>query len=85
MAVDAHDAKKSEFSAELNHFIESLCKTNLLREGGSENAEPLKTITLPDSYSFEFESYTDMQELLSLDPIHDVDDAIGWPKQKEDA
>jgi hypothetical protein len=27
--------------------------------------------------------YSDMQELLLLDPIHDVDDA-GWPKPNPD-
>ncbi|MEX1102974.1 MAG: PqqD family protein [Dehalococcoidia bacterium] len=28
--------------------------------------------------------YTDMQELLLLDPIHDVDQAAGWPKARDD-
>lgn len=28
--------------------------------------------------------YTDMQELLLLDPIHDVDQAAGWPKAREE-
>jgi hypothetical protein len=27
-----------------------------------------------------FEKYTDMQDLLTLDPIHDVDTTEGWPK-----
>lgn len=27
--------------------------------------------------------YEDMQELLALDPIHEADDAIGWPKAQE--
>ena len=28
------------------------------------------------------ETYTDMQDLLTLDPIHDVDPQQGWPIQK---
>ena len=28
------------------------------------------------------ETYTDMQDLLALDPIHDVDPQQGWPIQK---
>jgi len=28
------------------------------------------------------ERYTDMQELLLIDPIHDVDET-GWPRRKE--
>jgi hypothetical protein len=31
------------------------------------------------------EVYTDMEELLLLDPIHDVDAASGWPVPKSDA
>jgi hypothetical protein len=30
------------------------------------------------------ESYNDMQDLLLLDPIHDVDD-MGWPQKAPDA
>jgi len=28
------------------------------------------------------EVYTDMQDLLLLDPIHDVDETVGWPSPK---
>jgi Coenzyme PQQ synthesis protein D (PqqD) len=28
------------------------------------------------------QKYTDMEELLALDPIHDVDEAVGWPSTK---
>ena len=27
-----------------------------------------------------FERFTDMQDLLVLDPIHEVDEEAGWPK-----
>ena len=30
------------------------------------------------------ERYTDMQDLVLLDPVHQVDDT-GWPRTKEDA
>lgn len=32
----------------------------------------------------QFECYTDMQDLLLFDPIHDVDTQVGWPKKAED-
>ncbi len=41
----------------------------------------LAPISAGDRPAFEapvLESYSDMQDLLLLDPIHDVDDA-GWP------
>ena len=31
------------------------------------------------------ECYTDMQDLLLFDPIHDVDTQVGWPKKSEDS
>jgi hypothetical protein len=30
--------------------------------------------------SLRFERFNDMQDLLILDPIHEVDDEAGWPK-----
>lgn len=30
-------------------------------------------------------TYTDMQELLLLDPIHEVDDTTGWPHKKDES
>lgn len=31
------------------------------------------------------QKYTDMEELLALDPIHDVDEEQGWPRAKVEA
>ena len=31
-----------------------------------------------------FEKYTDMQELLLADPVHDVQDQVGWPYLKKE-
>ncbi|MEA5578489.1 PqqD family protein [Anabaena sp. UHCC 0451] len=31
------------------------------------------------------QKYSDMQELLMLDPIHEVDEAEGWPQKKEES
>ena len=32
----------------------------------------------------QYECYTDMQDLLLLDPIHDIDTKVGWPKKADD-
>jgi hypothetical protein len=32
-----------------------------------------------------FEVYVDMQTLILLDPVHEVDETKGWPKQPKDA
>jgi hypothetical protein len=45
----------------------------------SSDTNPDKPLFNPPSLN----KYSDMQELLLLDPIHDVDDA-GWPKPNPD-
>ena len=49
-------------------------------------AAPLRPEILPSPGAFEtpaLQKFTDMQELLLLDPIHEVDEA-GWPQKKAD-
>jgi hypothetical protein len=52
--------------------IENVEDTNWLKELDSKFLEP------------QFECYTDMQDLLLFDPIHDVDTQVGWPKKADD-
>jgi hypothetical protein len=58
-------------------FLDELIAEGLLRPRDSDlDAAPdLKAVPGP----LVLEKYTDMQELLLLDPIHDVDDEAGWP------
>ena len=51
---------------------------NLNQELGSNNGHEKALFNAPMLHK-----YSDMQELLLLDPIHDVDDA-GWPKPNPD-
>lgn len=58
-------------------FLAELIAEGLLRPRDSDvDAAPeLQAVPGP----LVLEKYTDMQELLLLDPIHDVDDEAGWP------
>lgn len=52
--------------------------------GANSNMD--STTPNPDKLHFEepiFHKYTDMEDLLLLDPIHDVDET-GWPKPHQD-
>jgi hypothetical protein len=51
---------------------------DLTQEGPSNNNHEKLSFNPPSLHK-----YSDMQELLLLDPIHDVDDA-GWPKPNPD-
>ncbi len=72
--------------AEIEQSVE-LFVTALLRESLIAKAEKSSTVAPPQSETKQpfvvpiLEQYTDMQDLLLLDPIHEVD-AQGWPARK---
>jgi coenzyme PQQ synthesis protein D (PqqD) len=67
-------------------FIAKLLEHDLIRELASDAPVPLfGPPPLPAGTVFAapvLDVYTDMQDLLLLDPIHDVDEAVGWPSPK---
>ena len=81
-SIDASDANKSLFTICLQDFVQTLLAKKLIRLCDTANDKAIDVMVLPDNYSLVCESYTDMQEMLLLDPIHDVDDTLGWPMKK---
>lgn len=64
-----------------------LNSTNELK-GNNPFSTQLQTIPASEKLAFELPSlqkYTDMEELLALDPIHEVDEQMGWPSAKVEA
>ena len=70
-----------ELGTSLQRFVDHLLAEGLIRPssdavargpGGSLAAWPLEALRL--------ECFTDMQDMLTLDPIHEIDDEFGWPK-----
>ena len=50
---------------------------------GTGSIEATQRIGILDpSKDFAIAVYSDMQELLGLDPIHETDEVIGWPEKK---
>jgi Coenzyme PQQ synthesis protein D (PqqD) len=92
--LEAVDALTSHFAtdratlaADLERFARELVAEDLVAE--TDVAEPRGVATLSATGSpYEppvLEKYTDMQELLALDPVHDVEVARGWPAVAEKA
>jgi hypothetical protein len=78
------DLKKETESLEtiISTFITALLDEELLTFA-SASANTLNTpIKIEGDFSLSFERYKDMKELLALDPIHESDEKIGWPKAK---
>ena len=87
-----YKGSRIEIEESVHQFLANLEKENIIsmcREGTEENADPIKaTEGEPNTAKPKFETpvlniYTDVQELLLLDPIHEVDEN-GWPNIKKE-
>jgi hypothetical protein len=78
---ERYDAPSAEISTALEALLAGLAEARLIVADPSlEPAEVSLPATNGVAYSApEIERFTDMQDLLLLDPIHEVDDAAGWP------
>ncbi len=83
-----YDASAEAITESLNSFLSELAKHKLIVEretrsvnGELEAPEANGAALLPFSAPV-LETYSDMQDIFLLDPIHDVDEAKGWPAQK---
>lgn len=71
----------------VNDFLEKLQAEKLIVANREEQTSPQSPKSSASSNSLEkqefvhpkFEKFTDMEDLLLLDPIHEVDEARGWP------
>jgi Coenzyme PQQ synthesis protein D (PqqD) len=78
--ADRYDAPPAEIAKAAEAVLEELAEAGLIvsdpsvqADGAPGQAEAKSPFPAP-----EIERFTDMQELLLLDPIHEVDEA-GWP------
>jgi hypothetical protein len=68
-------------SSDLSTFLKEILAAGLLRET-TEGARPFgDSVTFTPYAAPKLETFTDMQDLLLLDPVHDVGEA-GWPQEK---
>lgn len=96
-AAEKYSGSSEEIDVAINKFIDRLQQETLIvvnqtpAENGDDTAplsDDLKTEEVK-AVDFEppvLEKFTDMEDLLLLDPIHEVDEEAGWPNVKaEDA
>ena len=92
--TDSYEAANVDMHRVVVEFLDQLVEEDLIRAAvGPEpasNDSPEAAVTLDSQAgvpSFEvpvLHTFTDMQDLLLLDPIHEVDES-GWPAIKRDA
>lgn len=75
-------AEAERLAGELKGFVESLLAEKLIRPGtGAARVNgAIGAMTPWAAKALRFERFTDMQDLLVLDPVHEVDEEAGWPK-----
>ncbi|MGH7884318.1 MAG: PqqD family protein [Thermodesulfobacteriota bacterium] len=86
-----YDIIKVDFENSLNNLINELLSEGLIVTSGDNKHVDLKDVKLISKEinnnavykEPSLEKYTDMQDLLLLDPIHEVDDNTGWPTPKD--
>jgi hypothetical protein len=78
--ADRYDAPPAEIAKAAEAVLEELAEAGLIVSDPSVQADgaPAQAGAKSPFLAPEIERFTDMQELLLLDPIHEVDEA-GWP------
>lgn len=81
----AFPEEADSLGAKFNVLLESLLEADLIVTTDEQTETVSAMPNLPKNCDqMVMQCYTDMQELLMLDPIHEVEEA-GWPKKREDA
>ncbi len=73
--------KEAGVRNDLSVFLDELLAAALLRENKSALGSSTAGVAFAAYEAPKLEVYTDMQDLLLLDPVHDVGEA-GWPQEK---
>lgn len=84
---DSYGIPKEQAEKDLDGFIEKLSDEKIVEiRLNSEHPTPSAASWTPkgEYAAPEIEIYTDIQDLLTLDPIHEVDE-MGWPNPRKDA
>jgi hypothetical protein len=82
-AAERHDASPDDAAPHVRRFLAELAREELIVAADGGETLELATGDTNGSGSFPepvLTKYTDMQELLLLDPIHEVDER-GWPNR----
>lgn len=81
-----YKADESELASHIHSFVENLLEMNIIRSVDDATKKTIDVSSTDGLIEFsepQLETFSDMQEILLLDPVHDVDKA-GWPVSKNE-
>lgn len=76
-------SEREAFLENIKQFVQALETEGLISPSAATVDSTWRPRKLQKLTAPKFEKFTDMQELLLLDPVHDVSDA-GWPHENPD-
>jgi hypothetical protein len=78
-----YDDNTLDITTQVNDFIESLLAEKIVVETSEKEHSNTEISVSSQAYqTLHLEIYDDMQELIELDPVHDVTASKGWPNKK---
>jgi hypothetical protein len=80
-ALKALAKAPTDIEKRLNAFVEKLTENDIIIKSTTKSALKISLdgkIATTDKFVLEFLEYSDAQELLLADPIHDIKDETGW-------
>jgi hypothetical protein len=84
---DKYPVDREKMEQSLRSYLDELIDNMILVKDDIQErtvSEDLNSFTLPPSFIEPvLNKYTDLEELLLLDPIHDISPETGWPKENK--
>ena len=82
-ALERYEGEPGEIERDVSRLVTDLVREGLLVEDPSPASESpaLPAGRVPYSTPV-LDTYTDMQEFMLVDPLHEVDETAGWPHAK---
>ncbi|HNX13771.1 MAG TPA: hypothetical protein PK854_06465 [Oscillospiraceae bacterium] len=64
-------------------FFDRLKEYRIILEDDGKGEVHIPQTAVTDGFKLEITQFEDMADLLTADPVHDVDEDIGWPEKKD--
>jgi hypothetical protein len=80
--LERYDGDPVEVGRGLSELVDQLVSEGLLIEDDSERGVPKLPAGRTAFVAPVLHTYTDMQEFMLVDPLHEVDELVGWPEAK---
>lgn len=81
------EVSEADASSNLETFLAQLSNEEMIIESSETSIQEIEHSPKLERLTFgklELEVYDDMQELLLIDPVHDVESFKGWPQKKDE-